>query len=238
MSLGELTQGQIIDDSLKKFQALTRKNSDLRPALVIRIPIDLSTARDKSTPMQIDGPFDGFYVENSTTTPGAVGQIAFSGREHLSNYIQIGQNDVDNFEEPIRELFFMNTAQAGVTLTLILFLGMRFQSGALNSQITGGVVISSGQSMTPKACVSVLTTATLIVAADTTRKKTTITNLSGATIWISGTNAVASGTSAVAGTTTVGIPLGAGAIYEMTQTGALYGIVDTGTALVSINTEI
>lgn len=232
----KISEAVIGQNALKIQEALTRKNSDLRPALQLRIPIDLTTARNATNPLKVSGPFSGFYVENASTSTGALAKLSLSSPEqgNLANYTQITKNDSAKFTEPVKDIFITNTAQSGSTLTLILYFGVEIKPGSYNADIAGG--ISTGSGMTPEGAVS-LAAATVkeIWDASISATKVTLTNIGGDTVWISGTNGVKSGTNAVAGDT-VGIPVAAGGIFEWTNSGPIYGISDAGT-LLSVNYE-
>ena len=236
------TSKQIIDNSIQRQDALIRKNSDARARLTWRVVIPLDTASTGANPLHISDPFTGYYIENATSTSTAV-KVSLTSNEdiNINNYVTVSQKDSFYSEEPVRGCYLTWAQQTGQTMTIVFFLGPDFRPGSFLTTFAGGVVVTTGASMTPNACVAVATgAATLIAAALSTNKKTTITNLDLAnTVWISGTSGVVSGTGAVvAGTTLVGIPIPPGASYEWTNTGAIYGSADNATVNVAVNVEV
>lgn len=237
---GSVSQDDIIAASLAQNAALTRKNSDLRPALQLRYPIDLSTARTNDSPLKIGGPFDGFYVENAGTTDSSTqARISYSSNEkgNLDNYTTIAQNDSASFSEPVREIFITNTAQSGKTLMLILYLGVGFKPGSMINTLSGGVTVVTGSGMTANAATLVTTAAGALFTTNAARKKVTIQVLTGAGIYISGINTLCGASGGATGLIGIFVPVGG--TFEWTNTGACYALVDTGapSALVSLNTE-
>lgn len=238
--LENLSQSQIADNSRKLNEALTRKNSDLRPALQFRVPLTLDTAADQYNPFKVAGPFSGFYVETDGTTDSSTKvKMSLSSRDaaNMRNYTVTKFGDSGEFNEPVNEVLLTWDSQPGKILTLIFYLGLSFKPGSSIVQLTGGVALNFGTGMTPDACQSIGAAAVKqILPANSARKKATISVLSGDTLYLSGTSAVKSATGLVAGTTLVGIPTPVGSTYEWENTGAIWGYSDAG-CIIAIQEE-
>lgn len=229
-----LSQSQIIDASLKNQAALTRKNSDLRNPLQIRVPVDLSVTQTIDNPYHVAGPFNGFYIETSTDSLANV-KLSLSSTDgyNMKNYTTIFQKDSAYSDEPVKDGFLVWDAQPGKMMVLVFYLGISFKPGSYLSAINGAIYENYGNAMTPGAKVAVLASVTSIDTAQVSAKKRTIQVLDGSGVWISGTNSVTDGTGA-----NPGIFVPAGGTYEWLNNGAIYGVGDGGaTANVSINTE-
>lgn len=228
-------QADIIQQLKSRNAASIWDDSRSRPRKQLRMVIPLDVAATEANPFVISNPFNGFYVVSATDANVSVNlSLTSPEKQNITEYTSIKLNDSGTFSEPIRAAYLTWSAQTGKSITIMFYLGIDFRPGSLVSAISGGVVITTGTGMTPVASVSVATTATLIAAADSTRKKTTIQNLGMQDVFISGTNTVV-GTGAALGLN--GIKLQPGALYEWTNTGAIYGIAVGAASVVSINTE-
>jgi len=224
---------QSYQESLRKRTDAIGGDRDLRPRKIAKYVIDLSTARDASSPFEINEAFDAFFVEAATDNNTLCSMILTSGfSDATRNPMVLKKNSEAEFSEPTNRALITNAAQSGKTITILLFMGVKYRSGQLLSELTGGVIVTTGTGMTPQTKVSVGVAATQIFASDSTRKKATIQNIGGNRIFISGTNTVTLDSG-----TLPGIILDPGDVYEWINTGACYGIADGAACDVSINTE-
>ena len=230
------SQREYIQGSMNKQEALIRKNSDFRPRLIIRVPLDLSTAATQSNAYHVADPFNGFYVESATDSSATVKLSCTSNEKHnLDNYTTVSLKDAAEAQEPIRGAFLTWDAQAGKTMTLVFYLGLNFKPGSYVTATGGGVSEYYGTAMSPAAAVSVTSTATLVSASSSTAKRRTIQNISGVGIYISGASTVVG---AVGGAgTLIGLYIPVGGSYEWLNQDDIYAITDAGTAIVSIQVE-
>lgn len=229
------TQAEIIGEALAKNQAQIRFNSDARPRLQLRIPIALDVASTEQNPFFISNPFNGFYVESATDSSTLVKLVLTSPEaQNMKNYTTVKLNDSGSFDQTISKSWLLWDSQPGKIMTLVFYLGVQFKPGSQNSVSSGGLALAYGSGMTPNASVSVTTAATLLFAASTARKKVTISNLTGAQIYLSGVNTLTGGSTVG---NTIGVPVPVGGSYEWLNSGACYALTDSGTATVALNTE-
>lgn len=232
-AMSKLTQDSVIQKSLITQEALTRKNSDLRPHVILRIPVALDVAATDQNPYIVEGPFNGFYVETSTDSLTNVQMALVSVDQYNTlNYVTVYQKDSASLNEPISKAILKWPAQAGKSIVFVFFLGLEFKSGSYLSAINGAIYENYGTAMSPGSKVSVGTTATAIDTAQGSAKRRTIQVLDGAGIYLSGQNTLTG-----AAGSKPGIFVGVGGTYEWTNTGAIFGITDGGTSNISINTE-
>lgn len=214
--------------------AAIRSSSDLRNRVQLRIPLALDTARTDTNPLIIENPFTGFYVEAATDSDVSV-KIAFTSDEsqNLSQYTTIKKNDSASATMGIfRRALLTWAAQSGKTMTIVFYLGVDLRPGSLNSVITGGVTVITGDAWV--STVVAVSTVTQIVAASSTRKMATIGNprTSGVDLWIGGANTVDA-----EGGATPGILLEPGDYYEYRGQGAIYGITTGAVVNVTVQSE-
>lgn len=226
-------QKLIIDRLISDQSALIRYSSDERPVPHFRKVLALDTAASDSNPEIVSFPFNGYAVEDATDDTVSVKLAVNSiSKESTQQYKTLKNNDSADSDTVFRKGVLMWDAQAGKTLTIVFFLGVKFRPGSLRSVISGGVVVTTGSGMTPQTKVSVVTSATSIVAADANRKKVTFQNLGANDVFISGTSAVTLDTG-----TKPGIKLEPGDLYEYVGQGAIYGIARGAASNISIQTE-
>lgn len=213
--------------------ALIRYNSDKRPQPHFRKLLLLDTARDDTNPEPIQFPFNGYVVESATDDNVSV-RMAINSytKDATLQYKTLKNNDAASSDTVFRNAFIMWDAQAAKTMVIVFFLGVRFTPGSLRQVLSGGVTLTTGSGMTPQTKVSVATTATLISAADSTRKQAVIENLGSNDVYVSGTSAVTLDTG-----TKPGMLLGPGDQQIIDHQGDIYGIARTAATNVSLNTS-
>lgn len=229
-------QKGITNDRLTSQDAAIRYASDVRPALQRRVTIDLDTASTDQSLYEVGFQANAFYVESATDSSTTVSMVMVSVEQAQTlNYTKLKLNDSGIFSQPVNNVYLKWAAQAGKSITIVFYIGVEFRPGSFLLSLTGGVTLTTGSGMTPVAAVTVTNAATALLIADTTRKKTTLQVLNGPGIYISGVNTVV-GIAGGAGTT-IGYFIPAGGSFEITGSGAYFGITDAGSSLVGINTE-
>lgn len=232
-----LDQGLINRIAHSKREAQIRDDADRRPRWVSRVTLDLTTAvsfNDKDAKILAGEPFDAIYIEDATDDTTSI-KVAYTSPElyQTANYQTLKKNDSMSFEKSVKQAILSWDAQSGKSITLIFFIGARFQSGSFRQVLSGGVSVTTGSAITPVAPVTVTSAATSIVAASSTRKRVTLQLATGSpAIWIASVN-----TLTAEGGATPGIQVSPGDTYEYDGQGALYGITAGGSATVQINTE-
>lgn len=226
------SQQQLIEASLSKNAAAIRRDSEMRPRLQLRIPLELDAARTAQNPFVISAPFTAFYVEEATDTNVSIRMSLTSPEgQNISQYTTLRENDSGEFEDPIRAAYLTWPAQVGKTLTLVIYLGVAFRPGSQISVNSGGVSINDGSAVANSVVTLAAAAATVLFAADATRKVGSAFNDTGATLYLGGT-ATVTDTGA-----TKGFPWLPGAPLTWRNTAALYCYNPGGTVSTTILTE-
>lgn len=224
------TVDQIIQDINLRQKAGILRSSDQRPKLSVRVPIELDTARSASDPLVIIQPFNGFYVEAATDSSVSVKMgLGSVDRYNTDNYSTLKENDAAYSPEEIRGCTLFWDAQAGKSITLVFYVGVEFRPGSLLSVITGGVTILEGTAITQaglgaggaSSSVSVTTTATQLLASDSSRKVAKMFN-PGVDLWV-GNASVTAG---------IGLYWPSGSWLTVKNTAAIYAIAAAGSSSV------
>ena len=187
--------------------------SATRPFSVQQIVLDLSTACDRTQPYRIGFPFKSLFVQDASDVFANVSCVLGSN-DSLQSPFKLKHNASIEMDHPVNEAFLFWEAQAGKSMTLIAFVEARFRTGSQISVSGGGVSINDGSTATLSSATLAATTATEIAAADTQRKKASIYNDTGDTLYLGPDNTV---------TDSTGIPLADGNIIYWQNTAALYG---------------
>lgn len=183
----------------------------------------------------VNYPFKGVFVKSAsdgfTTATLAVDDDSSAS---IQSGFDLGINDKFNIGRFASKGFIVAPPQPGKKMTIWFIVDGDFTSGSQLSLTAGGVSVTTGTGMTPQPAVSVGASAVKLLSSDSTQKKATVTNLSGGTIYVSGTSAVKT---AVGGAgTTIGIPIGVGQNMEWTNQGELWAISDSS-SIVAIQKE-
>jgi len=188
-----------------------------RPFSVQIQTIDLSSARLITDPYSIRGQFRSLYIQEATDTYANI-NVLLGSRDSVQSAFKMKQNDSIAMSQPINEAYLYWSAQAGKTLTFVTFTDVEFRSGSQISVTGGGVSIVDGSTITGPTRVTLsATTATIIIPANSTRKKVTLENKTGAVLYIGGS------TIGAVGGATEGISVSPGGTVIWSNTGALYG---------------
>lgn len=232
-SLNNISVQQLIDGYNKSSSAEVRRSSDLRPRMALRLSITLDTARTAENPYVISNPFNSFWVESTTSTSTYV-QMTMGGSDkyNTDNPITLYANSSAKYDTAMKECQLIWAAQPGKVLNIIFFLGVDFRPGSFLTQLTGGVAIVTGSTgengylgsnASPVQSVSVTSGAqALLCDTDIDRKLFTFYTTQG--IWIGGSDVTVG---------TAGILINAGERFQWTNTGQLYAIAISTTAVVT-----
>lgn len=237
MSLDSLqSQKNVILESDQRIAAFSRENKDRKNRSQLRISIPLDTARSKNDPLYVGGTFSGLYAQNSSTSGTVKVSPTLRDQSQIDNYIQVQKNDSVSYGEAQNGLYFFWDAQAGKQLDIVLFLGVEFRSGTLNSAITGGVVVTDGSVIETKDAVLVGTSATLLSASNSLRLginfQVPLSSPEG--VWIGDANIV---TDTGGSGTKIGIFVPVGGSYTSKNSAAFYAISASGAGIVAIQEE-
>ena len=203
---------RIIDDHLELPKAGIIYGEAERQAPIREMVLTLTTARTEQNPVEVLFPFQSILVEQATDTNTYI-FMKFGSKESGTPSLRLEQRDGYESDLPGKAYLHWD-AQPGKTITLKFFLLGRFKSGKQTLVNSGGVSINEGSSVTTQAKVTIgAATAAAIAPSDSTRKKTTLQNKTGAILWI--------GDSSVTNATGIEVPVD-GIIYWQ-NTSALYG---------------
>lgn len=186
-----------------------------KPFSIQTFTLDLGTAKLSTDPYVIRSPFKSIYVVTATDVSAQVNFVPGT-QDSFQSSIPLKQNSNFNFPRQISQGFLSWEAQTGKTMTIMLLVDGNFSTGQNISVNSGGVSINDGSSFTPSIVTLVAATAGALVASDTSRKKATIYNDTGATVYLGNSGVTDSGA-------TKGMPLLSGATVIWRNTAALYG---------------
>ncbi|MGE4109034.1 MAG: hypothetical protein AB7F66_17685 [Bacteriovoracia bacterium] len=225
--VGQLTTRKEISDAKQLDRAADiRRRSDERPASMQRIVLtadQLATAASEGNPYKIPFPFNSFHVESATdqTVEVRLSPDDQSVRS-IANYKTLKLNDSGVFTEVLSGGYLTWAAQAGKTMTIVFFVDVDWRSGSQLSLTAGGISISDGSAVATSVVTLAAAAATVLFAADSTRKLGTWINDTGITQYIGPATVTATGA-------TKGMPVAPGAVIEWRNTAALYAF-NTGAA--------
>jgi hypothetical protein len=199
-----------------------RRNSDGNLVKVVRLTLDLTTARTAQNPYPINFAFQSVRVETATDSSTNV-LVSFGSPSLIQtdNYVKMIVNDSLNMDDTINSANLVWSAQSGKSITLLFFLDIKFQSGSQISVNSGGVSINDGSAFSTALVTLLTATATQIFSSNTSRKTGTFVNDSTGTIWVGGSSVADSGANK-------GIPVLAGQSFVWRNTAALYGYHSAG----------
>ena len=201
-----------------------RRNSDGNNVRILRMTLDLTTARTAQNPYPIGFAFSSVRVETATDSSTFV-NISFGSPSVIQtdNYCKLIINDAINLDDTINSANLVWTAQSGKSITLIFFLDTHFQSGSQLSLTAGGISVSEGSAFSTAVVSLTAATATQIFASNTSRKVSQFYNDSGASIWVGGSSVSSSGSNK-------GFEILPGEKFFWRNTAALYGYSVAGYA--------
>lgn len=205
-----------------------------RPLDFQSLTLELTTAATEGNPFILEAPFRTMIVAEASDTSAYINVAPHSrGRSANQNAFKLDIGAKIKSGIVVSQAFLTWPAQSGKTVKIYLSLDSEFDLGKTYSVNAGGVSISEGSSFNPDklgagaaASVSVGTTATQILPADSTRLVATLQ--ADADLWI-GNSGVTAGT---------GIFVPGGSTMKLKNTAAIYGITAAGTATVTGVVEI
>lgn len=224
-------------------QAETRRSSDLRPRMALRLTLQLDVAATANNPFVIPNPFNGVYVEAAyaastpTVSDSTVNvQLGLGGLDKFvtDNYTSLFVNASFKTDNTVKQAVLTWPAQAGKVIVLVFYLGIDFRPGSQVAIINGSISIIGGSAIATGTLGSGANQASLTVtnasavqlcAVNASRKAFNF--YTSADIWV--------GDSSVA--VNRGTKITAGSSWQFSNTGALYAIADVVSSTVSGSEE-
>ena len=218
----------ILRDEFLKMKAEIFEDSTSNPFEVQVIDLTLTTARTPENPYRVGFPFKSVFVREATDGTVSV-DLRPTTNDSFQSPVKLKLNDSLIMGRPVSEAFLSWSAQAGKTIQLVFFVTSEFRSGSQVSQNAGGVSISDGTAFVNAQLTLVAATALSVFASDSTRKKGTLQNTTGASIWVGASTVTNSGA-------TIGIEVPSGGIFYWSNTAQLYAY-SVGGGLVTTMSE-
>lgn len=187
-----------------------------RPFSVQVQTLTLTTAVLETNPYEIKSSFRSLYIQDATDVLVSI-NVKLGSRDSVQAAFSMKKNDAISSSVPITGAFLHWSAQSGKTITLVVFTDAEFKSGSQISVTGGGVSIVDGSTITgPTRVTLAATTAAVIAPAYALRKKCTLQNKTGASLYIGDSTVTSSGA-------TEGIEIPDKGLIYWQNTGALYG---------------
>lgn len=201
-------------DGAAIFEASTQ-----HPFGVQKVVIALDTGNDGSTgsygnPFKIGFPFKSLYVQTATDT-GVTVNLMPDTQDSYQSGVPLKLNDCLEMNQPISSAFLTWPAQSGKTITIFFFVSALFRSGSQLSVSGGGLSINDGSAFVNSRVTLAAAAATAVFASNGLRKVSTFQNNTGASVWVGGSTVTN-------GSTTIGIEVAAGALFQWRNSAALY----------------
>lgn len=213
--IDDRTAANILRDALANIAAEIYRDSTRSPFEVQTIELSLDSAREIGNAYKISNAFRSIFVRDATD-PNVEVLLSPSTADSYQSPVPLRYNDSLDLGRQLSGAFITWKAQPGKKVTLLVFVSSFFRSGSQVSLTSGGVSVSDGNSAID-SCVSVTgTVVQQIFSNDTTRKKGTIQNRTGGSIYIGPLNTVSN-----AGAT-AGFELKPGDVFFWRNTAALY----------------
>lgn len=214
-----------------KRSAEIRQATDSKPFQMQKIVLDLTTARLEGNPYKISVPLRSIYVQTASDSITTVNMAVNSDdSQSIQNAVPLKLNDAFDFGFQVASVALTWAAQTGKSITIFLFTDASFRSGSQLSLSAGGVSINDGTAFDNDTVTLTAATATVLFAADTTRKSGTYTNETGADIWLGDSTVTNSGA-------TKGRLLASMQTVTWRNTAALYAYSVLGTTTAVITEE-
>lgn len=212
----DLARAAVLAEQFIKRSAEIRRASDARPFQMQKVVLDLTTARLEGNPYKISVPIRSLFVRDASD---ALVQVSVSvnsdDAQSIQNAVPLKINDAFDFGFQVASINLTWAAQSGKSVTLYLFTEASFRSGSQLSISAGGVSISDGTAFTNTVTTLTAATASLLFAADTTRKNGTWRNETGADVWVGSSAVTNSGA-------TKGFVVKNGEVFNWKNSAALY----------------
>lgn len=212
----DMQKNAYLFNQFMKMAAEIRRASDQRPFQMQKVVINLTTARTESNPYILSVPMRSLFVRDASDSLANVNlSMNDSDAQAVANAISLKINDSVDFSSQVSKVALTWTAQSGKTMTLYLFTEAAFRSGSQLSLSAGGVSINDGTAFSNSVVTLTAATASLLFAADSTRKLGTWRNDTGADVWVGDSSVTNSGS-------TKGLRIAAGEIFQWRNTAAIY----------------
>jgi hypothetical protein len=190
-------------------QAALIEGIEHTPFEVRTIEKQLDVAVNEAQAIAVGFPFRSVFVIDATDSAVYV-NLKPQTQDSFQGSIKLSKKDSLVFELPQSAGYLWWPAQPGKTITIVLFVTAEFRPGNFLVTSTSAIEGSAVRTLIP---VSTIVGTFLILPANSSRKKATIYNGSGSTVWM-GDSAVTYGS---------GVPIETGAFIEWKNTAALYG---------------
>lgn len=211
-------------------QAYIQQNAIQRPQTVQKIVLALDAAKSADLPYEINFPFRSVFVEDASDSSTRI-FMRPNTREDVQSFFALGRKDSWSVDQPISKAFLHWDAQAGKSITLVLFTEAEFKSGTQISATSGGVAIVNGSSIAQSNNTTYTINATfLLLPSDLDRKVATIGNYTDQSLFLGGAS--------VDDSANKGIELVPGATIEWRNTAALYAFQKTAPTAKNILTLV
>lgn len=210
----------ILEEVRNKRNAQLFINKTNTPFTVQKLVIPLDTARNEGDPYSVTVPFRSFWVQAATDIATTV-NVRLLTRDSYASSFAVIKNDAYTHDDVCTQMYIDWSAQAGKSITIILFTQGEFRSGSQISVTGGGVFLSEGTSFLASVQTLAAATAAQVFAQDSARALGVIQNLSGGDIYVGAAGVTASGA-------TIGELVPNGEKFEWRNTAALYAISTPG----------
>lgn len=177
-----------LDSDARVAESAAQRASEIKRGIAGRVAVfqkvycDLGTAQNANNAFKISVPFRSVFVRSATDS-GAVVYLAPNENAigNIAEALPLYKNDSFDFGITMAGAFLWWPAQAGKVIELYVSTEGRMQTGSQISQIAGGLSVSDGSTITSNVLGSAgdqaklsITAATMVLPADTDRKKGTI----------------------------------------------------------------
>lgn len=233
--LEKLTPSQVKRDIDAREIGEIQRSSDLRPKIVMKVDLDLGTARDASNPYVVSQPFNGVWMavapSNSIQVQMSIGGV---DKYNTDNSILLFRNSSFYSKNEVKQAVLTWAAQtfsgSSARVTLYFFVGVDFRPGSTISELSGSISLNAGNTLATGTlggagtAASVLVTAGLpTIIAPINLNRGTFNFYTDQAIWV-GDNNVAVGR---------GIPVAAGQVFKVSNTAAIYATASGANATVT-----
>lgn len=213
---------QALADFLRDDTTQIYGGNDESPFVAQTFTIDLSTAKSEQDPFIIGFPFKTIVIKGAATDSTSTINVKFNKNDSGISTVPMIVNDVLNANVINAKAFLSWSAQAGKTITVIVYLHANYSSGSLVNSGSVSVSPSSGFKALANPALGAATAAVLI-ASNVLAKRRTLQNNDTASIWIGPSNVTNAGA-------TRGIELLTGSSTEISSSAAIYGYSVAGFA--------
>lgn len=206
----------IIKEAAKEIAAQIYEASVMSPFSVqSTTSVDLTTARTETNALEIGFPFKAIWFKNATDNSVKL-KIKFNKNDASGSgqYVEVVGNDILASDKMYSKAYVYWEAQSGKSIDWVVFTDTVPQTGSLINSGTVSVARATSATLTNPAVSA--STATSILAANTSRKTAHIQNVSGASVFIGFANTVSNSGS------TKGLEITNGGYFKIENTAQIY----------------